>query len=746
MKTIRFNPCSRRDFLKATGIASSSAYIYALSGCSPSSQNTDSTNGPSPWLFLELSNQQIQFILPRSEMGQDVATSFAIILAEEMAAPLELINIKYADADSKLGSQMTVGSASIRTWWLPLRQLGNQIKHLAIKAAAVKWSIANTECQITEGRIVHIPTGQSTNYITALQSAMTSSPSPSPASLSDKSAAENKILKIPESGPLNEPSSFKLIGKNTTSIFARDKVMGSFNFVGDNNDENILTAMTVVYQASWQIPTQQQLDRLKKQFSLTHTFIIDHDLSGYQFRAVLVNDKTWPLLKAKEYLTLTLKEWLKKNRRNEPSHFERAVSEQHKPVVVDKQTLSLSFYTPYIAHAPMETETAIAYFHEKNQLEIWAPTQAPQHARRSIATKLELKINDITLHTCALGGSFGRKRYDDFIIEAALISQAMFKKGHRDPVKLLWTREDDLGREHYRPATFQSLRWSSKEKTKIQHSLIESHAPHFEPQSSEHYFFPHLNWEIQTLKSSLPGKHISGIWRSIHHGYLAFSICSFIDELSYFHAKDPIDYFRQHIASLGIRQLLKVSIDPSTRYQPERLLNTINKVEQLSDWPNNTQANSALGFASYYCFESYISIVVKISLDKEHIKIEHIWASVDCGTAIHPDGLKAQIEGGLLFGLSACLYGQMPEESDLLTANFDHYQIARMSDAPEIDVNIQKSNFDPTGAGELGVPTIAPAIANAYRKLTGKRFLRMPFLTNGKINNTSLATTDLSST
>ncbi|MFT6988274.1 MAG: isoquinoline 1-oxidoreductase beta subunit [Paraglaciecola sp.] len=738
MKTTHFSPISRREFLKTTGIASSSAYIYSLSGCTLSNQETDSTkSGPSPWLFLELSDNQIRFILPRSEMGQDVATSFAIILAEEMAAPLELINIKYADADSKLGSQMTVGSASIRTWWLPLRQLGNQIKHLAIKAAAVKWSIASTECQILEGRIVHIPTGQSINYINALQSAMPPTGSSRP--LSEKSAAENKVLTSTESGPLSEPSSFKLIGKDVTSILARDKVMGNFNFVGDNNDKKILTAMTVVYQASWPIPTQQQLGRLKEQFSLTHTFIMDHMLSGYQFRVVLVNDKTWPLLKAKKELELTLKQWLKKNRRDEPSHFEKVVSEQNTPDVLDKQTLSLSFYTPYVAHAPMETETAIACFHEKNRLEIWAPTQAPQHARRSIANKLNLKENEITLHTSALGGSFGRKRYDDFIIEAALISQAMFEKKHSDPVKLLWTREDDLGREHYRPATFQSLSWSSKDKTKIQHRLIESHRPNLAPQSSEHNFFPHLDWEIKTLKSSLPSKHITGIWRSVHHGYLAFSICSFIDELSYFNAQDPIEYYRQHVASLGIKQLLKVSIDPSTRYQPERLLNTMNTVKKLSGWPSNTHANSALGFASYYCFKSYISIVVKISLEKERIKVEHIWASVDCGTAIHPDGLKAQVEGGLIFGLSACLYGEIPEDSDLLMMNFDRYQVARMSDTPEIEVHIQKSNFDPSGAGELGVPTIAPAIANAYRKLTGKRFLRMPFLKNGRMNNNSFA-------
>jgi isoquinoline 1-oxidoreductase beta subunit len=725
MKKMNFSPVSRRAFLKATGVVSSSAYIYALSGCSPSNKETGSTeSGPSPWLFIELSDDQVQFILPRSEMGQDIATSFAIILAEEMAAPLKLINIKYADADSKLGSQMTVGSASIRTWWQPLRQLGNQIKYLAINAAATKWSVLGTEFRITEGRIVHVPTNRSVSYINALQSAMPST-------------------RLPESGPLTEPSAFKLIGKNTTSILARDKTTGSFNFVGDYSfaDEQILTAMTVVYQAFWPVPTQRQLDRLKEQFSLTHAFVLDHILSGYQFRVVLVNDKTWPLLKAKENLELTLKEWLNKNIRHNPSLFETTVSEQNIPAVVNKDKLSLSFYTPYVAHAPMETETAIVKY-QSQRCEIWAPTQAPQRARKSVADKLGLKEIDITLHTSPMGGSFGRKRYDDFIIEATLISKAMFEKGHSIPIKLLWTREDDLGREHYRPATFQSLSWSSSDNTKIQHRLIESHSPDLAPQSSEHYFFPHLDWETKTLKSSLPSKHITGIWRSIHHGYLAFSICSFIDELSYLHTQDPIEYSRQHVASLGIKQLLKVSLNPSTRYQPDRLINTINTVERLSGWPRVTPTNSALGFASYHCFDSYISIVVKISLDKEQLKVENIWASVDCGIAIHPDGLKAQIEGGLLFGLSACLYSQIPEESNLLTINFDRYQVARMSDSPEIEVHIQQSNFDPSGAGELGVPPIAPAIANAYRKLTGKRFLRMPFMKNNKVNHTSLANTD----
>ena len=734
--------------MKATGIASSSAYIYALSGCSPTNQEIGSREGGhSPWLFIELSDHHVQFILPRSEMGQDIATSFAIILAEEMAAPLKLISIKYADADSKLGNQMTVASTSIRTWWQPLRQLGNQIKYLAINAAATKWSVLGTECQITEERIVHVPTDRSESYLNALQSAMPSLSSPDHLSKPISPALSGApTTRTTENDALTEPSAFKLIGKNTTSILARDKTTGSFNFVGDYSfaDEQIHTAMTVVYQAFWPVPTQRQLDLLKEQFSLTHAFVLDHILAGYQFRVVLVNDKTWPLLKAKENLELTLKEWLNKNIRNKPSLFETTVSEQNTPAVVNKDKLSLSFYTPYIAHAPMETETAIVEY-QSQRCEIWAPTQAPQRSRKSVADKLGLKENDITLHTSPMGGSFGRKRYDDFIIEAALISQAMFEKGHSIPIKLLWTREDDLGREHYRPATFQSLSWSSKDETIIEHHLIESHGPDLTPKNSEGDFFSHLDWEIKTQKSSLPGKHISGIWRSVHHGYLAFSICSFTDELSYFHSQDPIDYSRQHIKSLDIRQLLKVKLDPSTRYQPERLLKTMTTVEQLSGWPSNAQTNSALGFASYYCFESYISIVIKISLDKEQLKVEHIWASVDCGIAIHPDGLKAQIEGGLLFGLSACLYGQMPEDSELLNVNFDRYQVVRMSDTPEIEVHIQQSNFDPSGAGELGVPAIAPAIANAYRKLTGKRFLRMPFMKNNKVNHTSLAKTYMTS-
>ena len=722
---------NRRSFLKTVGITVSSGPLYSITACSENNASTSQINDIQ--LYLNIDETHIRFILPRAEMGQDLATSFSMIIAEEMHFPLHLIKIDFADANSVFGDQMTVGSASIRNWWQRLRYIGANFRECALKYAVEKYSIPYQDCYFKDEFLLVRNNEFKIQYLTLLKE------TPLTTNITPKLSGQKDYL---------------LVGHAVSSKSAKQKSIGAFKFLGDYNVEDLnsaensvtelLNAVTIAYKSHWPKPDKVKLEQWQQQFNLDYILELKQYFSGFDYRLVLISTKTWPLLKCKKAISASLKQEIESQTKS-PSAQEFERLNKHTTITINKDYLECSFYTPEIAHAPMETQTAIARYSKEQKLELWAPTQAPQHARRSVAKKLNLKENDITLHTCALGGSFGRKRYDDFIVETAMIAQALFEKGHSIPVKLLWTREDDLGREYYRPATFQTLRWSNKEKSQIQHNLIESHAPNFDEQRSEHYFFPHLDWEIKTQKTSLPGRYITGIWRSVHHGYLAFAICSFIDELSYVNKVNSLEYFRQHVAPLGIKQRLKVSLDPSTRYQPERLLNTINSVEKLSGWTSDTQTNSALGFASYYCFDSYISVVVKLSLDQEHINVERIWASVDCGIAIHPDGLKAQIEGGLLFGLSACLYGQMPEDSELLTVNFDQYQVTRMHDAPKIEVHIEKSTFHPSGAGELGVPTIAPAIANAYRKLTGKRFLRMPFLQNNKINHTSLASTEISS-
>ena len=723
---------NRRSFLKAVGITASSGLLYSITACSENNASTSQINDIQ--LYLNIDDTHIRFILPRAEMGQDLATSFSMIIAEEMHFPLRLIKIDFADADAAFGDQMTVGSASIRNWWQRLRYIGANFRECALKYAVEKYSVPYQDCYF-EGELLLVRNNKfKIQYLTLLKE------TPLTTDIKPKLSGEKD---------------YQLVGSTVSSKSAEQKSSGAFKFLGDydiedlNNPGNsvteLLNAVTIAYKSHWPKPGKAKLAQWQQQFNLDYILELKQHFSGFDYRLVLISTKTWSLLKCKQTINADLMQSIESQTlSSSPS---QAFEKLNKKTTIkhNKDYLECSFYTPEIAHAPMETQTTIAMFHNSQKLELWAQTQAPQRARRSIANKLNLKESDITLHTCPLGGSFGRKRYDDFIVEAGMIAQAIFENGHSIPVKLLWTREDDLGREHYRPATFQTLRWSNKEKSQIQHNLIESHAPNFDEQRSEHYFFPHLNWETKTQKTSLPGRHITGIWRSVHHGYLAFSICSFIDELSYAHKVNPLEYFRQHVAPLDIKQRLKVSLDPSTRYQPERLLNIINSVEKLSGWTNDSPENSALGFASYYCFESYIAIVVKISIINQQLKIDHIWASVDCGLAIHPDGLKAQIEGGLLFGLSACLYSEIPEDSELLNMNFNNYQVARMIDTPTIEINIQKNSFAPTGAGELGVPPIAPAIANAYRKLTGKRFVRMPFLLNNKINHTALAATDISS-
>jgi isoquinoline 1-oxidoreductase beta subunit len=726
---------NRRALLKAAGITALSGPIYSITACSEN--NTSKAQIDDIKLFINITEQHLAFILPRAEMGQDLVTSFSMIIAEETDLPLEQIQVQFADADSRFGNQMTVGSASIRNWWSRLRQIGASLRAISFDYASKKYTTTHDHLYVDDGFLFVRNSDTNIPLLTLF--------------------AETPLEGSVEARP-KAMKDFKLVGQEIASTTAKDKITGNFKFLGDfrltdldadaqadsqtdtltgTQTAPLLNAVTINYKKHWPKPSKTQQVQWQQQFKLKHVIALDQGFSGFDFRVVLLAESLWPLLKCKQEITQALNASLRDNNSPPPQPYDS----EDKPSIFksDASFLECSFYTPEIAHAPLETQTAIARHSPKNTLELWAPSQAPMRAKQRIAEMLDKDLNSITLHTTAMGGSFGRKRYDDFLLEAAFISQALFDRGSLNPIKLIWTREDDLSREHYRPSSYQTLRWSIDTPNTISHTLLESQGPNSPQNKSTHSFFPFLSWGIETQKTQLSGKHINGILRSVHHGYLAFSVCSFIDELSYIHKEDPINYFSKHLKSPGLVAQFKATIDPGTRYQDQRLKEVIQQVKTNSNWEQNSNQGSALGFAAYYCFKSYIAVVVKLSNHQNTLTVEHIWASVDCGTAVNPNGLRAQIEGGLIFGLSACLYGQLPEEQHMFDANFDRYQVARMNNTPTIDVSIQQNSFDPSGAGELAVPPIAPAIANAYRKLSGKRLLSMPFLKNETLNTASLA-------
>ncbi|MBL4868205.1 MAG: xanthine dehydrogenase family protein molybdopterin-binding subunit, partial [Pseudomonadales bacterium] len=355
-----------------------------------------------------------------------------------------------------------------------------------------------------------------------------------------------------------------------------------------------------------------------------------------------------------------------------------------------------------------------------------------------------LEIDNVVLHTVPMGGSFGRKRYNDFVIETAWIAQVYFqrkfrdqlieKKNHKVKVQLVWTREDDLAREHYRPASVQRLDWNGQQRNQIQHTLCESGAPAHTMSVAAGAQFDFLDWNIPSTGKVVAGDFLPAIWRGVAHGYFSFAICSFMDELSYCHDEDPIAFFSRHIRQLSVVERLKLSINAGTRYQPDRLLKVVENVKRASNWKLVQRQNKAMGFAAYPCFGSYIAIVVDITLKEGILSVSEAWAAVDCGIAVNPNGIRAQIEGGIMYGLSACLSSEISNNPDNASPNFDSYIVARMQDAPIIHVSIEESQRHPTGVGELGVAAIGPAVANAVRRATNMRFVSFPLLKQSRLN------------
>lgn len=717
---ILLHPLKRRDLFKIAGVAAISGPVYSITACS--NNNTRTSQLDDIQLFLNITENHLTFILPRAEMGQDLATSFSMLIAEELQLPLAFIKVQFSDADPRFGNQMTVGSSSIRTWWLRLRQIGANLRELALNYTATKYSVPRSRISHQNEYLLISGDSQKKPYLTIL--------------------AETPLTTQANTA-LRDRKDFTLIGHETVSINTADKTQGHFKYTSDlhlpdlgieQDKHYLLNAVTIAYKEHWPRPEKAQLQAWKQEFKLDYIIELETKIANFDFRLALVGKKIWPLLKCKQAISDELKRTLtEKDIQNETVQ----PFDQLNRVNILKQSSTLlecSFNTPEIAHAPLETQTAIMHYQRNEVLEVWAPTQAPMLAKQSIAKELDIPLDNIILHSTAMGGSFGRKRYDDFLVEAALISHSLARHGSYDPVKLLWTREDDLAREYYRPATFQTLSWSRESPQRIRHTLIESQGPNAPEKKSLTSLFPFLSWDIETQKIQLSGQHLSGIFRSVHHGYIAFSVCSFIDELSYIFKEDPTTFFNKHVASPRLTDQLKSVIDPGIRYQEQRLKNVIQQVKSMSNWGIKPPKNSAFGFSAYYCFNSYIAVVVQISSVNNSLKVENIWTSVDCGIAVNPDGLRAQIEGGLIFGLSASLYGQLPKNHENFDLNFDNYQVARVIDTPVITIQIEENNYLPTGAGELAVPPIAPAIANAYRKLSGKRLLSMPFMENGQIN------------
>jgi len=704
--TMQYIKVSRRAVLKSLGLTTLMGPVLSIQACSKELGHTAMT------LYLAVENGSLNFILPRSEMGQDITTSFAMAIAEELEAPLDIINVRLADASTQIPNQMTVGSASIRLWWKGMRQIGANTKALLIKQAAIQNKRPESDFYAENGYIISSDLSLKIAYH----------------ELTHQISLPTKI----DNSPLKDARDFNIIGTSQKSLFNKDKSTGNCNYLCDKETpESALRITSVAYKKDWPTPTQGRLDSIKTQYELSYAFGVESRVGSFDYWVFLCHKKTWPALQAKQALEQEKLDSLEKSPKPRTSAFEserEAISN-----LVNAQQVSITFETPAIAHAAMETPCASILL-TSDKAEVWAPTQAPERAKAALAKRLNIDPSQIVLHTIPMGGAFGRKRYSDYLEELALAAQYLYQQKVSRQLTLMWTREDDLSREFYRPATLQHVQWQKLTPTELRLGVFEGYAGATNTQALPISTDLPLNLEIEAHKAAREHHFSSGIWRAVHHGYHAFALCSAVDEICKIDNIDPIRFYSEHPKTSPLKSRLKNYIS-SRENLSNRLLKVVEKVKTQASWKQNIDSNAGLGFAAYSVFDSHIALIAKVSLADDHqLKIAQVWAAVDCGLALNPDKLKAQIEGGILYGLSACLYGDVPTNKDQTTLNFDVSPVLRMTDSPHITIEIISSKEAPTGAGELGVPVIAPAVCNAIRSLSSYRFTKLPLIKNSKLN------------
>ena len=700
-------PLSRRAFLETSAAAGAGLVIGV---CLPSRLHAEDAAVLSPNAYVTISPQgKITIVVARSEMGQGVRTSLPMILAEELEADWKEIAIEQAGASTLFGDQTTGGSASVRTTWDPMRKAGAQAREMLITAAAQQWNVPRESCKAGAGFVVHSATNRKLSY-----------------GVLATAAAK---LPVPDNPPLKS-AGLKIVGKSLPRLDTPSKVDGS-----------------AVYGIDFRVPDMKYAALARSE--VIGGKVADFDASaakqipGVSFAdkisdsaVAVVADSTWNAFKARKALKIT---W---DRGPNSSLDSAAVwaslehADESKAVKffsagdvsqASGRRVEASYRLPFMAHAPMEPGNCSAHF-RGTECEIWAPTQVPQDCRDTIAPLIGLKPEQVKVNVTLMGGGFGRRLEHDYAVEAALLSKAI-----NAPVKVVWTREDDMRCSTYRPASLHKLSAALDENgwpVAFNHRVI---APSINGQKGSQavngvdadfpdecsFIYPVPNIALEYVMTETPVP--LGWMRSVYALQMAFASESFIDELAVAAGKDPLGY-RLHL--LAADQDIKYF---DATWRTSRLRNVLKLAAEKAAWEKPLPAGRFRGIAAFGCFSSYAAEVVEISMDKGEPKVHRVVAAVDCGRVINPNILDQQIRSAIIYGLTNALRAQITiDKGRVVQGNFDDYQPLRMNETPVIETHFVPSAEAPSGIGEPPVPPVAPALCNAIYAATKKRVRALP--------------------
>jgi CO/xanthine dehydrogenase Mo-binding subunit len=703
------SPLSRREFV-AAGVAAGAGLVigfYLPHG----SRSQKEYFSPNAYLRIAPDNK-VTIVVARSEMGQGVRTALPMILAEELEADWKQIEIEQAGASTLFGDQTTGGSASIRTTWDPMRKAGAAAREMLISAAALTWNVPRSSCTAENSHIKHAANNRTLSY--------------------GELAVKAATLPIPTDVPLKQSKDYKIVGQRLARVDSPSKVKGEAIFGIDHRVPGMKFAvLSRCPTISGKVSAFDDKDS-KKISGVSYVGKIGDSA------VAVVADSVWGAMEGRRVLNVTWDDGPNKdlNTAAVVASLKQAASKKGanlyaagEPAKVSGRHVSAEYELPFMAHAPMEPGNCTAHY-QGTKCELWAPTQVPQDCRDSVATAIGLDPDQVKVNVTLMGGGFGRRLEHDYAVEAALVSKAI-----NAPVKVIWTREDDMRFSTYRPASLHQLSATldtSGFPLALTHRIIAPSItgqkgqpvpnnvdPDLPDEAGPVYGIP--NYLIEYVMSETPVP--LGWMRSVYALQAAFALESFIDELAVAAGKDPLQ-FRLHL--LEKEQDLTYF---TTTWKTTRMRAVLQLAAEKAGWDKPLPAGHYRGVACFGCFASYMAEVVEITMENDQPRVHRVVAVVDCGQVVNPSILEQQIQGGIVYGLGNALRAKITiEKGRVVQGNFDDYAPLRMDETPAVEVYAVTSAEVPTGIGEPSVPPIAPALCNAIYSATKKRIRALPIL------------------
>ena len=751
---------SRRGFLK--GMVGAGAFVLGvrlvpqdLLAGEPGSVDVAGRMAKAPLqagVYLAIDTDGTAYIIAhRSEMGNGVRTALPRIVADELDADWARVKVVQATGDEKYGDQDTDGSHSVVTFFVPLREAGATARMMLVRAAAEQWKVPAEECSTELHTVVHRKSGKKAGYGTLV------------------AAAAKQPVPKKEELKLKPRSEWRYIGKDAAGYDLKDLCTGKGIYGQDTRMEGMVYASVMHPPVMGSTVKSMDDSAAKAVKGVTGTETIPTFKPPVNMQALggvaVLADNTWSAMQGRKKLKVEWDESAHKvftsnayrkelvETARKPGKVVREVGNVDQAFAKGGRVVEAEYYAPLLAHASMEPPAALAVYRD-GKVEVWAPTQSPVGARDTIAEAVGAKKEDVTVHVTLLGGAFGRKSFPDFAVEAAVLSKKTGK-----PVKVVWSREDDIKFDTYHSVSAMYMKAALGEDGRptawLQRTVFPPIGSTFDANAVYSdagelgLGFSDLPYAIANHRSENgpATAHVRIGWlRSVANIYHAFAIQSFADELAHAAGKDPLDYT---LALFGPDRVVAKEELPKdyTNYggsyeqypiDTARFKRVVQLAAEKAGWGKKKNGNGfGMGIAAHRSFLTYAASVVQVQMnDAGKVQIQRVDTALDAGTVVNPEMARNQFEGAAVMGTSIAYWGEITATNGAIDqSNFDSFPVARMNTAPrEVHVHIVESDAAPGGIGEPGLPAIAPALCNAIFAATGKRVRELPLTKAGLVS------------